>query len=219
MRQQGTISTWKDESGFGFITPDEGGRQVFFHVSTFSNKRSRPCVNDRVTFDLRVDAKGRPNAQNVSYINSGSKTTAPTAPLDTPFETGHSKSAVLFAAIFLLILGVVVLMGNLSIAVLGFYLVLSVITFFLYERDKYAARQRQWRTQESTLHLCSLMGGWPGALIAQKMFHHKHKKQSFQVMSWFTVLLNLVLLLFMMYYPNYLPFERIHVGNQVGRYF
>lgn len=209
MRQQGTISTWKDESGFGFIIPDEGGKQVFVHVSSFSNKRFRPAVNDRVTFDLHLDAKGRPNAQNVIYLNPGSKSTAPSPALDAEFETGQSKHAVFFVTAFFSILAYMIVVGELSIAVLGFYLVLSVITFFLYEQDKSAARKRQWRTQESTLHLFSLLGGWPGALVAQKLFRHKHKKQAFQVIFWFTVLMNWVLIAGSIYFQIELPLGRI----------
>jgi len=34
------------------------------------------------------------------------------------------------------------------------------------------------------------MGGWPGALIAQKTFRHKSKKREFQTVFWATVVLN-----------------------------
>jgi uncharacterized membrane protein YsdA (DUF1294 family) len=40
------------------------------------------------------------------------------------------------------------------------------------------------------LHLFALAGGWPGALIAQRLLRHKTKKQSFQVVFWATVALN-----------------------------
>jgi len=46
--------------------------------------------------------------------------------------------------------------------------------------SKSAARKGAWRTQESTLHLLSLVGGWPGALVAQQKLRHKSKKQSFR---------------------------------------
>jgi uncharacterized membrane protein YsdA (DUF1294 family) len=38
--------------------------------------------------------------------------------------------------------------------------------------------------------MIALLGGWPGALLAQKLLRHKSKKQSFQVVFWATVLLN-----------------------------
>lgn len=56
--------------------------------------------------------------------------------------------------------------------------------------DKSAAVRNAWRTQERTLHLFGLLGGWPGALAAQRMFRHKSSKASFQATYWITVVLN-----------------------------
>lgn len=47
------------------------------------------------------------------------------------------------------------------------------------------------RVPESHLHLLSLAGGWPGALIAQPVFRHKTIKQPFQGVFWATVVLNM----------------------------
>ena len=74
--------------------------------------------------------------------------------------------------------------------VLFTYLGASILTFLTYMFDKSAARSNQWRTPERTLHLLGLIGGWPGALIAQKLLRHKTKKLSFRVVFWTTVLLN-----------------------------
>jgi len=60
----------------------------------------------------------------------------------------------------------------------------------VYALDKSAAKKGAWRTQESTLHLLSLAGGWPGALIAQQKLRHKSKKQSFRFVFWVTVIMN-----------------------------
>ena len=57
----------------------------------------------------------------------------------------------------------------------------------LYGADKSAAQKGRWRTRESVLHVLALIGGWPGALVAQRMFRHKTKKQPFQVVFWCTV--------------------------------
>ena len=61
----------------------------------------------------------------------------------------------------------------------------------LYGRDKAAARGGLWRTPEITLHLVSVAGGWPGALIAQRVFRHKTRKQPFRTVFWCTVVANL----------------------------
>ena len=57
-----------------------------------------------------------------------------------------------------------------------------------------AAEKDQWRTPEGTLHLLGLIGGWPGAWLAQKAFRHKSRKREFQSVFWVTVVLNCVAL-------------------------
>ncbi|NOQ94066.1 MAG: DUF1294 domain-containing protein [Methylophaga sp.] len=80
--------------------------------------------------------------------------------------------------------------------VLATYIALSAITFILYAVDKSAARNNKHRIPERTLHLMSLLGGWPGALLAQQIFRHKTKKQPFRVVFWMTVIVNVSTILF-----------------------
>ena len=72
------------------------------------------------------------------------------------------------------------------------YVVASVITFLAYAQDKSAAQHNRWRTKENTLHSLALVGGWPGALLAQKLLRHKSSKASFQRVFWATVVVNVV---------------------------
>jgi uncharacterized membrane protein YsdA (DUF1294 family) len=80
--------------------------------------------------------------------------------------------------------------GSLSGLVLALYGVMSIAAFLAYAIDKSAARQRQQRIRENTLHLLALSGGWPGALAAQQLLRHKSSKQSFQTVFWITVIVN-----------------------------
>jgi hypothetical protein len=53
MRQQGKISTWKDDKGFGFITPLGGGSQVFVHIKSFKStwgQSKKPYLPDMLGF-------------------------------------------------------------------------------------------------------------------------------------------------------------------------
>ena len=68
---------------------------------------------------------------------------------------------------------------------------LSLVTFAVYGWDKRQAQRHGWRTPEKTLHLLSLLGGWPGAIFAQQIFRHKTQKLSFQVAFWITIGLHL----------------------------
>ncbi len=87
-----------------------------------------------------------------------------------------------------------VVVGKLRPVVLAVYLGASVVAFFAYGIDKSAAQKEQWRISESTLHLFGLAGGWPGALLAQKIFRHKSRKQEFQMVFWSTVGLSCIAL-------------------------
>ncbi|RXK56769.1 DUF1294 domain-containing protein [Oleiharenicola lentus] len=66
----------------------------------------------------------------------------------------------------------------------------SLITFVAYWHDKRSAQAQGWRTPEGILHLLELLGGWPGALIAQRWFRHKTVKVSYQVVFWLIVALH-----------------------------
>jgi uncharacterized membrane protein YsdA (DUF1294 family) len=69
-------------------------------------------------------------------------------------------------------------------------LAMSVVAFFLYRSDKRSAQAGEWRVPEATLHLIALIGGWPGAFLAQRAFRHKTSKLSFQFIFWMVVLLH-----------------------------
>jgi uncharacterized membrane protein YsdA (DUF1294 family) len=74
----------------------------------------------------------------------------------------------------------------------GSILVMSLITFVTYWIDKRRAQRGidDRRIPESTLHVLSLMGGWPGAIVAQETFRHKTRKTSFRIMMWVTIFLH-----------------------------
>jgi uncharacterized membrane protein YsdA (DUF1294 family) len=74
--------------------------------------------------------------------------------------------------------------------VVAAYAVMSAITFLAFWRDKRAAARSRWRTSETTLHLLELMGGWPGALLAQSMLRHKSSKRSYRLCLWAIILLH-----------------------------
>ena len=79
--------------------------------------------------------------------------------------------------------------------ILILYVAASLAAVVSYAADKSAARSGRWRTAERTLHLLALIGGWPGALIAQRAFRHKSRKPSFQIAFFVTVALNCAALL------------------------
>ena len=181
MRYQGKIANWKDDQGFGFITPNGDGKQVFVHIKSFANRQRRPVGNEIVTYELKTDAKGRAQAESVAFVGERVPSTT---------LSGGSNVSLILAAAFLVFVAGSAFAGKLPFAVLGLYFAASAVAFVAYALDKSAARKDHWRTQESTLHLFALVGGWPGALAAQRLLRHKSKKQSFQIVFWATVVLN-----------------------------
>ncbi len=69
----------------------------------------------------------------------------------------------------------------------GVYGLMSLIAIVAYYFDKRAARLGRPRTPEATLHVLELLGGWPGALLAQRLIRHKNAKVGYQVVFWLIV--------------------------------
>jgi CspA family cold shock protein len=61
----GTVKWFNDAKGFGFITPDDGGKDLFVHFSAIQGGGFKTLKeNDKVQYDVGQGAKG-PNATNV----------------------------------------------------------------------------------------------------------------------------------------------------------
>ena len=179
MRTKGKITSWNDSKAYGFISPMSDGKQIFIHINAFSNTSHRPKVGQIVTYDISADKQGRPCAARATL--SG----------DRIQKSKNVDSLPIIAAmIFFVIVAVSVLGDKLPPIILAVYVGLSILTYLLYAVDKSAAKKGTWRTQESTLHLFSLAGGWPGALVAQQKLRHKSRKVEFRFVFWITVLLN-----------------------------
>lgn len=184
MRFEGILLTWNDERGFGFIEPALGGQQVFVHAKAFPRGAPRPVVGQRLSFEVELGPQGRKRARNVQAIRPA-RSKVPNA------RRADFGTASLFAIpAFLVVILVVGLLWRPPTWFVGVYLGLSVLTFLAYVADKRAARSGGRRTPENTLHLLSLAGGWPGALVAQQLVRHKSSKASFRAVFRGTVIAN-----------------------------
>ncbi|MHC5114511.1 MAG: DUF1294 domain-containing protein [Planctomycetota bacterium] len=81
---------------------------------------------------------------------------------------------------------------NLGLVTAGWYVATSVVAVIAYGVDKRAASRDRRRVPEAWLHGMELVGGWPGALLAQQVFRHKTRKLSYQVVFWTIVVLHAV---------------------------
>ncbi|HUZ74450.1 MAG TPA: DUF1294 domain-containing protein [Stellaceae bacterium] len=172
---------WKDDRGFGFIEPDSGGDKVFLHVSGMVRGARRPSIGDVVAYEITRGSDGKTRAVDVRSTG-----------LAAVSHMLMSKR-VFLSVVALLVFPVLwwfVKLGKFPVLLFWVFAGMSSLAFLLYGLDKWAAKREAQRTRESTLQFCALLGGWPGALLAQQVFRHKSSKRSFQIAFWSSVMLN-----------------------------
>ena len=68
---QGTVKFFNDQRGFGFIQPDDGGKEVFVHISAVERAGMR-VLNEgqKIAFDVVADRKnpGKSSAENLQAV-------------------------------------------------------------------------------------------------------------------------------------------------------
>ena len=188
MRFEGTLKTWNDDRGFGFIAPSQGGEEIFVHIKAFEARSARPQLNQAFSFEIEIGPAGKKRARNVAPLRKAQPVR--TRRRESPAQWGTSTLFAIPA--FLVLYWVVSVVWTPPLWVAALYAATSVITFITYAIDKSAAARGAWRTAESSLHLLALAGGWPGALCAQQFLRHKSSKAEFRSVFWATVVLNVV---------------------------
>jgi len=62
----GTVKWFNPQKGYGFIQPDEGGKDIFLHISAVERSGiGNPKDGQKVSYDLEQDQKGRVSATNL----------------------------------------------------------------------------------------------------------------------------------------------------------
>jgi len=204
MRYVGRITEWNDEKGFGFVAPNGGGDRAFVHIKAFERVSRRPVSGQLISYELATDEKGRFKASGIRFVAL--------RPKKVPSNHAAWPRKIIGVA-FLVLLLLAWLFSRMPLAVLLPYAGASLVAFILYGADKSAAQNNRWRTPESTLHLFALVGGWPGALIAQDIFRHKSKKEEFQTIFWTTVVLNCAALVWLLESGKAVAIDRAIFGS------
>ena len=192
MRVKGRITDWNDLRGFGFVSPLGGGERVFFHVSALPTG-SRPTKGEFVSYTLGTDERGRPCATQVTYVVRHAKGFV----LGRQARNSHLIASCVAAA-FLGVVALLAIVGRLWWPVVCVYIVTSVAAFYAYKHDKESAQVSGRRTNEWFLITLGLIGGWPGALVAQYRLRHKTKKVAFRLGYWLSVGFNVAALAWLM---------------------
>jgi uncharacterized membrane protein YsdA (DUF1294 family)/cold shock CspA family protein len=195
---KGKLTTWKDERGFGFIRPNDGGQEVFLHISALKDRNNRPQVGDTIYYQLSSGQDGKVRACNAFIEGTTSKPISKNLSSEVR-TTSKVKTKALSLWLEVLLLSALPLVGSLHFILvtanpipLILYPAMSLLTFALYADDKARARQGKWRVSENMLHLCELLGGWFGAFIAQRKLHHKSRKHSYQLVFWGIIIVHFI---------------------------
>jgi uncharacterized membrane protein YsdA (DUF1294 family)/cold shock CspA family protein len=194
MRLKGKLLKWDKEKAFVFIAPNGGGDDVFIHKTAFSNGKRTPQINELITFSIAKDKQGRYCANDATY--SGEK-------LKKKQAKNVNKFSIILSILFLMSLPITVVMELMPQNIAFSYFVASAVTFIAYAFDKSKAKRGAWRTPESTLHLLALIGGWPGATVAQQTLRHKSQKKAFRITFWLTVIINISALTWLLFFSQH----------------
>jgi uncharacterized membrane protein YsdA (DUF1294 family)/cold shock CspA family protein len=188
-RIDGTLTSWNDQRGFGYLTPAEGGLTIWVHIKAFELKRGRPHEGEKFTFEIEQYLDGSRQARSVRAIRvpNGAK------PKRRFLAYATDVVGLLAIPAFAGIVALVCTHWHVPIWIAWIYVVLSVFCYIVYSVDKTAATNHTWRVSENALLAWGLVGGWPGAIIAQRLLRHKTRKASFVAAFWGTVMLNVAL--------------------------
>lgn len=195
--QHGVLKQWKKD--FGFIQI-ENGERFFVHISTL--KRGgihQPRIGDTIYFTLGKDKQGRARAQtaarNPEQLEKANARRA---------AHHHANAQPRFDWIDYVafsLLPVAVLLAAASPMRWPIFVamaMLSVASYVLYAFDKNQAQKNAWRVPEATLHGLAVLGGWPGAVLAQLRLRHKTQKGTFRLVFAGCALLNVFMLAYLL---------------------
>lgn len=173
--QTAKVSKWNSEKGYGWLQYQ--GKEVFLHIRDFDAGGREPGIGETVRFNMGQDDQGRPCATNAVSLRPR-------------WLRMPSRSILGLSA--LLILPVLALYHqHFSTLGIGLYgACLSLVTYATYAIDKRRAQSDAWRIPELYLHGLEMIGGWPGAWMAQRRLRHKSSKLSYQIKFWLIICLH-----------------------------
>lgn len=204
MQLTGTVVFWRDDKGFGFVLCQQDQQKYFFHIRDKAtgpaNGNARPLAGDQLSFTLAKDRQGRPVAGNW-LLSPISPEREATPSLNQTKQTQNaeqiaqaSQFALFFRLSFLAAVVIALLYGKLIYILPLLYAEASLMTYWLYKTDKDAAIAGHGnRLAEESLQLFALIGGWPGAYVAQRTLAHKRSKLSFRREFGFVIIGNAML--------------------------
>lgn len=182
----GFVKAWDEERGFGLIEPAQGGQDIQLSLTGFAASGQRPQVKQRVRFEIETGPDGQEQACRVEPA-----LTPPVRSISRQEASAYWMMAIRWVIpAFLGLSLLLALVWEVPLQLAVIYLLASAVSLSAHAMDKYASKRGMRRTAESTLHAFSLLGGWPGTLLAQRLVRHKSAKIQFRQWFWITVVVN-----------------------------
>ena len=194
VRHQGELVEWSDEKMCGFIRPrgaKDGDPLVFVGSGSLAKRNWIPIVGSTLTYELVDQSRTAKRRLRTPFRAENAVPLGEEVPAgpDREFEMRLSWLG------FLYVLALSALSPFIGFGpyILVVTLLASLVSFMLYWADKRKAGGEGQRVPEITLFLWSLLGGWPGAALAQTKFRHKTRKVSFRIRFHVMVVANVLL--------------------------
>jgi cold shock CspA family protein len=107
-RIDGKLKTWNEDKGFGFITPLNGGQDVFVHISNYPRRGGKPVVGEALSFEVTLNADQKKKAVNVQRPGQlHGKSAAPRRPI----SSGRKGGSFLGTAASIAFIGLLIFSG------------------------------------------------------------------------------------------------------------
>ena len=100
MRFTGTLKTWNDERGFGFLEPAQGGQEIFVHIKAFPSGTGRPSIGQLLTFEVETGSNGNKKARAVQYAVRGKQSQRPRTESPAPWTMARIVAIPAFVTIY-----------------------------------------------------------------------------------------------------------------------
>ena len=103
MRFEGTIKSWNDAKGFGFLASTQGGQDIFVHVSALPRGTGTPRVGQAFTFEVELNREGKKRAVKVARAGGAVRGNRESRARS---ETAGSPVAAIIGVLLVLAIGV-----------------------------------------------------------------------------------------------------------------
>jgi len=87
----GKLVRWLDNKGFGFIKPEQGGSDIFIHISALKGMSRKPVVGDIIHYEISTDKSGKTRAVNAKI--EGVEQVLTLEPIKKKHKTPHFSPA------------------------------------------------------------------------------------------------------------------------------